>query len=383
MKKLYLVLYAIAMAATIYYNGLNDPRAKLVSMALFAVLFVEALIKSNAKGSKKPKIFKSWLLWIVVACVVNLIMSMNRFTFEQIINLEIAMPLMVAYSAYYLFDIKRERLPYYMLPVCVAAAYLAVLSVTSGIGGFIVDEYYEADVAKNQVGAAFTSMAIICLVFFLDMKRPIFKICYGVLSVICLFPAVFFACRTALLSYFFVAAILVFRNYKFKGLFLLGLVGGAYVLVVSDSLDAILFDSVVGRRDVNDLDDLTSGRITHATKSLAYFLNHPLLGFLGSGDGFDQMPPNAHIYLLYRLTKWGIIGAIPFIALYISVFKVFLNSIRAKDLLIAGLFLLAFIESFSEYAPPFGPGSCFIVSFILLGYYLRETSTIEVIKRTK
>ena len=369
-SKFYAILFAIAMVVTLYYNGLNVQIAKYISMVIYAFLFVMSVVKRN-KGNM-PKIFKSWMIWLVLAGVVNFLMIRDRANLESLVNLEIAMPLMVAFSAYSLLEIKREILPYYMLPVCVAAAYFAYSSVLSGLGGFVVSESYDNGIAKNQIGATFSSMAIICLVFLLDLKRPVLKIGYGALSVICLYPAVYFACRTALLAYLAVAAILLFRDYKFKGLMILGALIGAYALFASDSIEAILYDSVVGRRDSSDLDDLTSGRITHATKSLAYFLNHPFLGFYGSGDSFNQMPPNAHIYLLYRLTKWGILGAIPFIALYLSVFKIMIRSFRSKDLMLAGLLLLAIIESFSEYAPPFGPGSCFIVAFIFVGYYLRN-----------
>lgn len=371
-KKIYLILFAIAMVATIYYNGMNVPIAKYISMAIFAFLFLMAVIKSGRKADK-PKIFRSWLGWFVLACIVNLLMSMNnRFSLEFIINLDIAMPLMVAFSAYYLFDIKREKLPYFMLPICAISAYLAVTSVLSGMGGFIVDENYEVEVAKNQVGAAFASIAIICLVMLMELKPLLLRIGYGLFSFLCLYPAVFFSCRTALLSYLVVAAIMLFRNYKFNGLLILGLLLGSYALLNTDLINEILYDSVFKNRDTADLNDVTSGRILQAKQSMDYFLNHPLLGFYGSGDSYNQMPPNAHIFLLYRITKWGIIGAIPFIALYFSLFKMMIRSFRAKDLLLAGTLLLAFVESLSEYSPPFGPGSCFIVMFILLGYFLRS-----------
>lgn len=369
-KKIYLILFAIAMVATIYYNGMNMPVAKYISMAIYAFLFVVALIKNGSRG-KVPSIFKSWLMWLTLACVLNLLMSMNRFSFEQIINLEIAMPLMVAFSAYYLFDIKRENLPYYMLPICAISAYFAVISVLSGIGGFVVDEFYEADVVKNQIGAAFTSIAIICLAFMLEIKQQLFKIGYGILSIFCLYPALFFSCRTALLSYLAISVIIVFRNNN-KGLILIGVAIGAYALFASNSLEALFYDSVVGRRDVTDMDNLTSGRVTNATQSLRYFFAHPIFGFYGSGDSYNQMPNNAHMFLLYRLTKWGILGAIPFIAIYFSLFKIMIKSFQIKNLLISGALLLAFLESLSEYSPPFGPGSCFTVMFVLIGYFLHE-----------
>ena len=371
-RYIYLILYAIAMMATIYYNGSNVKLAKYISMAIYAILFVLAFLKGSMRGGTIPKVFRSWFRWFVLACIVNILFSAGRFGTEIILNVDIAMPLMVAFSSYYLLDIKREKLPYYMFPICVVSAYFAVTSVLSGLGGFVVDEYYEAQVAKNQVGAAFASMAIICLAFLMELKRPFFKIGFGVLSIICLYPAIFFACRTALLSYFIVAAILIFRDYKFKGILILGVIVGAFALLNTDSIEAILYDSVVKDRDTADLNDISSGRLFQATQSLRYFWNHPFLGFYGSGDGYSQMPPNAHNFILYRITKWGIIGAIPFLALYFSVFKMLIRSIRVKNLLLAGTLLLAYIESFSEYSPPFGPGSCFTVMFILLGYYLRN-----------
>ena len=371
------------MAATTYYNGMNLPIAKYISMALFGSLFVLALVR-RGKSKARPKLFENWLIWFLLACAANILLAFDKIeAIESLLNLDIAFPLIVSFSSYYLFDVKRDKLSLMMLPFCLFAAYCAIMSVYSGIGGLMVSEFYDDAIAKNQVGAAFTSIAIICAVFMLEEKNFIMKAAYVVMSIANLYPAVFFTCRTALLSYMVVVAFLLFRDYQWKGLFVLPLFILFLVVVGGSNLNDILYESIVGNRDAHDIDDMSSGRITQATISFEYFLSHPFLGFYGSGDGYNKMPPNAHIYLLYRLTKWGIIGAIPFIALYISVFKVFLSSVRAKDLLIAGLFLLAFIESFSEYAPPFGPGSCFIVSFILLGYYLRETSTVEVTKRKK
>lgn len=376
---IYPLIYAIAMAATIYYNGLNHPIAKIVSMAAFGSLLLFSFI-NRVKTKGKNKIFSSCFVWYILACVINFVYgTMKGIEYNNIVfyfNLEIAQPLIVAYSSYYLFDIKREKLSIYMLPICLFAAYCSISSVLSGLGGFVVSEYYDDEIAKNQVGIAFASIAIICAVFALESKR-IIRVTYAILSVICLYPVIFFACRTALISYGVVVAFLLYRDYKWKGIIVAPLLLGIIVLLGGDSLNDILYSSIVGRKDVNDFDDLTSGRVTHATLSLEYFLRNPLVGFYGSSDGFNHMPPNAHIYLLYRLTKWGIIGAIPFIALYWSLLKVFIRSVKKQDLLIAGLLCLAFIASFSEFAPPFGPGSSFIIMYILIGYYLRQ-ETLKV-----
>lgn len=371
MKKLYLVLYAIAMVATIYYNGLNDPRAKLVSMVLFAVLFVLALIK-RWQSKTNPKIFNKWLMWFLLACASNFLLAFNKMSTDSLLNMEIAMPLMVAFSSYYLLDINRDKLSLYLLPICFFAAFCATTSVLSGLGGFSVAEGYDDTIAKNQVGAAFASFAIICAVFSLEKKNLILKSAFALLSVINLYPAIYFACRTALLSYIVVVTYLMFKDYKWKGVMVLPIIVMLVVLFGGEELQDLLYDSIVRDRDANDFDSVSSGRLSQASISFSYFFGHPFLGFFGSGDGFNVMPPNAHIYLLYRLTKWGIIGAIPFIALYFSIFKVLLRSIKLEDLLISGLLLLAFVESFAEYSPPFGPGSCFIITFVLIGNFLKK-----------
>lgn len=375
MKRLIYILYATAIAATIYYNGTNNSLSKMVSMVVFGTLFVLALLK-RADIRLRPKVFKTWLVWLLLACVVTFVagplngipLSNTQFYF----NLEIAMPLMVAFSSYYLLDIKRDRLSMYMLPVCAFSAYCAVSAVLNGLGGFVVAETYDVIVAKNQVGAAFTSVAIICLVFAMENKGKVLKLTYVVLSIFCLYPTIFFTCRSALIAYFIVATFLFVRDYGAKSLLLIPLVLMVIAAFGGDSIRSLMYDSIVGNRDANDLDDLSSGRITHLTSSLDYFLRHPILGEFGSGDDMSTFPPNAHVYLIYHLTRWGLLGAIPFIALYFSIFGIFIGSIKKRNLLIAGLLCLAFIESFTEYSPPFGPGSCFTIPYVLIGYYLKR-----------
>lgn len=373
-NKKYLLLYAIAMATTIYYNGTNNQLSKLVSMVVLGTLFVIALFKS-ANVKLKPKVFNSWVLWLVIACAENFILGLfNGISITDIqfyFNLEIAMPLMVAFSSYYLLDIKREKLSLYMLPICVFTAYCAVSAVLNGLGGFVIAETYNVIVAKNQVGAAFTSVAIMCFVFALENKAMLLKMIYIALSVLCLYPSIFYTCRSALIAYFIVAAFLLVRDYGFKSL-LITLLILAIVVFGPSEMRSLIYDSIVSNRDANDLDNLSSGRITHLTQSWEYFLRHPFLGELEFSDNNDPPPPSAHVFLIYHLTRWGILGVIPFIALYWSVYTIFLSSIKKRNLLIAGLLCLAFVESFTEYSPPFGPGSCFIVMFILIGYFLRQ-----------
>ncbi len=364
-NKLFIYIFGIGLTATIYYNGINDSNVKLLAMGCLGVCFVAALFKRN--NVPRLKIFKSWTIWCLLIGVVNFLYGISA------VETSIIMPLMVAYTAYKIVDIDEDAIVKYMLPICLFSAFSALYSVYKGLGGFEITSFDDNEIVKNQIGAAFATVAILSSIFSIDKNLKKWqRIVYIVISVLNIYPALFFSCRTALLCYFLCVGTILFVVYRFKALLFIPILVFAVVFVGGSGLQQLLFDSIVGERDTSDADALTSGRITHAMLSIDYFIRHPLMGFYGSGDSYATMPPNAHIFLLYRLTKWGILGSIPFIALYISIFKIFICCIKDRYILLIGGLMIAFIESFAEYAPPFGPGSCFVIVFAFIGVYLRK-----------
>ena len=310
-NKLFIYIFGIGLTATIYYNGINDSNVKLLAMGCLGVCFVAALFKRN--NVPRLKIFKSWTIWCLLIGVVNFLYGISA------VETSIIMPLMVAYTAYKIVDIDEDAIVKYMLPICLFSAFSALYSVYKGLGGFEITSFDDNEIVKNQIGAAFATVAILSSIFSIDKNLKKWqRIVYIVISVLNIYPALFFSCRTALLCYFLCVGTILFVVYRFKALLFIPILVFAVVFVGGSGLQQLLFDSIVGERDTSDADALTSGRITHAMLSIDYFIRHPLMGFYGSGDSYATMPPNAHIFLLYRLTKWGILGSIPFIALYIS-----------------------------------------------------------------
>ena len=366
-KNIINILFFIAIISCAFYNGLNDQRAKLLSAVCFGTLALIAVLK-NKQDYPKTNVFKYWLTWFIVAFLVNCIYGfMNPhigllFKFDH----EIAIPLVAAYSGFYLFELSEDKKGWFLLPLCGLTGVIAVYSVYVGLGGFIINDNSGAlELAKNQIGAAFDVFAIIAIVCAMEKDtKLIYRCLYGVFSVLNIYPALYFGCRTALLCYVICVFVLLYRAFRWKGIIAIPMIIGLLALAGGESIQEMFYTSFVGSRDATDMDSLTSGRLSHADISLDYFLSHPLFGFYGSGDGFSAMPPNAHIYILYRLTKWGLIGAVPYLILYFSVFKIAYYGYKEKRLLVVGLFLLTFVESFAEYAPPFGPGSCFVPAFV-------------------
>lgn len=381
-KYLINLLFFIAIISCAFYNGLDDQKAKLLSATCFGALALIAVLKKK-QDYPKTKVFKHWLTWLAMAFLVNCLygcMSPHTglfFKFDQ----DIAIPLIAAYAGFYLFELPEDKKGWFLLPLCGMAGVIAVYTVSVGLGGFIINENSGAlELAKNQIGAAFDVFAIIAIVCAIEKDtKLIYRGLYGVFSVLNIYPALYFGCRTALLCYFICVFVLIFQAYRWKGIIAIPMIIVLLALVGGESIQEMIYTSIVGSRDASDLDALTSGRLSHADQSFEYFVFHPLFGFFGSGDGFNAMPPNAHVYILYRLTKWGIIGSIPYLLLYFSVFKIAYYGYKEKNLLIFSVFLLSFIESFAEYAPPFGPGSCFVPAFVFLGAYMRQSKYIQIL----
>lgn len=374
------LLFFTAIITCALYNGFNDQRAKALSAVCFGILALIAIFK-NKQAFPPIKIFKHWFTWFVIAFLVNCIYGlMNPHTglflkFDQ----NIAIPLIAAFTGFYLFDLPENKKGWFLMPLCVLTGIIAVYSVSIGLGGFIISENPGTlELAKNQIGAAFDVFAITAIVCALEEDtKLIFRGLYGICSILNIYPALFFGCRTALLCYFMCVFVLVFQKFRWKGIIAISVIITLLVFWGGDTIQEMVYTSIVGGRDVTDMDNLTSGRLTYAEASFHYFLSHPLFGFFGSGDSWNVIPPNAHIYILFRLTKWGILGAIPYLILYFSVFKIAYYGYKDKNFLISTIFLLTFIESFTEYAPPFGPGSCFVPAFVFLGAYMRQSNYIQ------
>lgn len=353
----------VGLAATIYYNGINDLRVKLLAMICFAILFVFALFKK--RPTNNIKVIKEWFGWFALTVVINTFYGLSPVDFS------VSLPLIVAYSTYKIGAINMESVNKFMLPFCIFSSFAALYSIIHGLGGFELTDFDDNELVKNQIGATFATIAILCAVYSLN-NRSIRQMLYGLCSILNIYPAIFFGCRTAMLCYALCLLFLVYAKYKVKGLLMIPVFIIAAAAFGGEELRELLYNSIVGERDVGDFDNLSSGRLTQAILSIEYFVRHPLFGFYGSGDSYAMMPPNAHMYILFRLTKWGLIGSVPYIMLYISVFRIFISSIKDKAFSLAGMLMVAILESFSEYYPPFGPGSCFIIVFAFMGIYLRD-----------
>lgn len=377
----YNLLFAIGTLAAAYYNGAYSTPAKYAAMGIFGLLFVFALVKAFKIGFNP--LFKKWTIWIVIATGINLLYEYTRV---KAFPMDVSIPLMIAFSATYLFTLDYNQLRRWFIPMSAIFAFMAVISVIYGIGSFMINENSGGlELAKNQIGICFSTIAIVCYIFAMQKDSKLWeRAWFFVATVINLYPPLYMGSRAALLSFFVVAIFATFREYKLKGVFVLSLVVCSALIVFGkvELLDS-LYTSFVGGRNVKDFSDMTSGRDVNMKLSWDYFCKHPIFGFYGSGDDYSQMPPNAHIFILYRITKWGLFGAVPYLSLYFSIFKQFYRSFKIGDVIVFGVLFVAIFESFAEYASPFGPGSTYTLTYLILGMFLRkELMGLKSLNRT-
>jgi len=124
------------------------------------------------------------------------------------------------------------------------------------------------------------------------------------------------------------------------------------------------------------MDNLSAGRVKIYEIAIIFLKNNFFLGELNSSE---YVPGIAHNYLLNKVVKYGLIGSIPLIFLYlyivIFIFKTLLKQIKLGRNINLSLLLIwqAIIISFFEYSYPYGPGVSQALSWFLLGQYLSRT----------
>ena len=365
MNNLYKILFWLGIAATSANLGLYIETPKYLAMAVYAVLFGIAMLKSWKK--RKPLIFICWLLLVALGFFV----CISSYDNSPAHAIELAMPLMICYSAAYLFDTNESDFEKWFLPVSAFICYCAIMSVVKSVGVLMMADNLLEETSKNQICPFFTIIAIVS--FALSMKNGINivnRLYFIFVSIICNLPSLYLLNRTSLLGFALVAFLIVYSKAKVKGLIILSLLLFVIIFVAGSSLTDVLYESVVGERDTSDIDSLSSNRSSLISIAVDFIFENPLIG--GMGVPASNLPSNVHVYVLYNIVRYGLIGSLPFLILYCTIIQVFLKAYKKKHILCTGVLMLALLESLAEYASPFGPGTTYVFCYTIVGIFIRE-----------
>lgn len=382
MKFLYKLLFWVGIAAVAINLGLYIDTAKPVAMAIFATLFLLA-IRESAK-TKRPELFKRWFLLIILSFIIS---ALATFDHSIVQAMEVAMPLVICFSSYYLFESDEDDLQRWFIPFGLIIGFCAIRAVVLPVGGLQMVDFgegesgYIADVAKNQSCPFFAIVAVVAFSLAIRNRvKMMIKLYLLAIAIICIIPSVFLLNRTAMVSFFLASIIIVYDRYKVRGVVYFMVIGVLFLAVSGSSLLNTLSDSFFRGRDATDIDDLSSGRVTLINTALDFISNNLLIG--GTGMTYGELPPNVHVFLLFKWVRFGLLLSLPFVILYISIIKQLIKAFKMRDYLCLGVLLISIIESFGEYSPPFGPGTTYVFAYIILGQFIKKYNNNNHVKKS-
>lgn len=201
-----------------------------------------------------------------------------------------------------------------------------------------------------------------------------------------MFPVIMRA-RACMLSLFVLIFFITFRKYGFKSFTIIPIFVIVLFFIEGDYLVDIFRRSFLGSSNINDIESLTSGRSSRASDAIAFILKYPLFGALN--DVYYIFNPAfriPHQFLLWKLVKYGILGSLPYIVVYISLIiysiRLFRHKCIINDVTLINL-SSAIILSFAEYSAPFGPATSFIICYIVTGYSFKYNINMVTTKYLK
>ncbi|MBO4656040.1 MAG: hypothetical protein J5644_10895 [Bacteroidales bacterium] len=256
------------------------------------------------------------------------------------------------------------------------------LTVVFGQGsGFrIVEQYFSEQ--KNAIGPILATAAVLCMSLAVNAngRKTFLQVLLGLaLSGLCVLLILTIRARAALLAVALVLLLMLFQRFKgsylLLSLWLALLLGAAVFFLLPDSLKDYVHRSLFSGFSGGDI---SSGRMARNDQAIRVWVQNPLLGHLVNPEEVAVV----HNYPLWKLYKYGLIGALPMLLAYVVLLvadvKTVLEAGRGT-LMSAGAYavLVLYVVSMFEYTFPFGPGTATVMNFFLMGVALRARNSKE------
>lgn len=254
-----------------------------------------------------------------------------------------------------------------------------------GVGFNILKTYSVS--GKNQIGTILGISTIIMGVSLFDKEqikaKQNFKFIKLVLVLLMLSLIIVIRNRGSIIGVLFTFLMYFGVDFKFKKtiknlVIMQILLVGVFCLFLSGTINhigTVIWESVTLNVDVRDINSLTSNRVEGYQEAFRYVMKYPFLGGLGTDETLSYIP---HNYVLLKWTEYGLLGSLPIILFYVYIWVFVMKGIvkgrmnRGSFTLPLWALLFSMIGSLFEYAFPFGPGTTQIMTWFLLGQYLKS-----------
>lgn len=271
---------------------------------------------------------------------------------------------------------KNSNVKVYNLLIIIYATLVLLLTINifnSYFGEIFISSQYVYR-QKNSKGPMIVFSILFSIFLILNLKSKILKIFFS-FSIVFEFLALnLIRNRSGLVALYLVIFILILKSLKIKRissiltLTIVILLILLFAILASDLVTSIISSAIevfVKNYNINDLNNLSAGRLEKYAQALSVFEKNPIIGTLGVQNYYVD---NAFLLVL---ANYGLIGAIfyiPFIlfVLYTIIINVRRNSIKDLRFYVSLAWFATLTISLFEGIPPFGPGTTYIIVWILL-----------------
>jgi len=328
-----------------------------------------------------PKIIKTKINKLMtiayIFCFLQLILFLIMELFSLYINwedlVEIAIPIsLILLGAY--FNFSEEELIKISLFFIVLTLVVSVWQIYFYQGNFYIQRSYTIPI-KNSMGPFLIISNAILLYYLLFYNRDKYNnllvtIIYSAFIIVGFYLSLVIRSRSSILAFLLYFTILLIK--KRKNLQLSAILVLIIILIsipgfkFKDYIRKPLVDSFTLNYNPYDLESISAGRLSVLKDAILVIKEEPLFGLSKMRYGFVKTP---HNYLINKIFRYGLLGALFFINIYLLFGVFILKQIIYKKPVMENigvfLFVIPFIISFFEYTYPFGPGTANFMVFLM------------------
>jgi len=323
------------------------------------------------------------ILWLI-ECSLFLFVSWNVTTSDMI---ELLIPLGIILTGYCVI-LSNKSLDSLAIIYGVSATVMAISLIFYYGQGFLIQRQYIQGITKNQVGP----IVVVSIIVFLyrliggennKEKKLIINTFVLLMLFLSIYALLLLRNRAGLAALFFVSIVMIYEDFRRKRTTTRMLIALALLVIIIALVQVGLasrfiktfYDSFTKGFDVENIESLSTGRFNVYKDALGVVKEYPFFGLLNQVETFRSTP---HNYILNKLVRYGLLGSLPLIILYLAVIvypiKEFLGCMKKRIKVDIGIYLVlaAVLISFVEYSYPYGPGVSLILIWFMLAQYMRR-----------
>lgn len=362
-SKILIVLACILSNLSQLPYFVNNGKTQIISIPIWFLSFIILLSINRFKISRHLfKLLLLTIIFIILILTLSIIYNKNYFSSSMIYSLAISLFIIIIGSLISPF-FNRDTFQEIVISYVLSSLIVSIVVFIKYFGfGFSLNTRIYAYSSKNSLSQILFTSVIIFYCYF-KPKNNFQNIIKILIIIFQIFMLVILRSRATILGLVIVSFFIIFSKSMNKKKKIIVIIGGILLLIllfISDNFNDIVLNNIIfAGRDINDLDNLSSGRISIIREFPILIKNNWLTGI---GPFYFECFPLSAI-LQFGLFAGGIL-------IYISLLPLITSIKRKSNDLWEILYFLSigyFINSLFEGLAPFGPGiKCYFL-WLLFG----------------